>query len=130
MPVYTAAHNAKIEAVVFSKVESKDAIVFADTLAKSNQAQRQWNPLTLLGAGMFHLAFGALLTGGAVTRGFAKKSEIEGYYRYGQQTNYEDSDDNRPGSYNGGYRPDYTPARQPMRPRSTATDGPMKKTDG
>ena len=32
---------------------------------------------------MFHLAFGALLTGGAVTRGFAKKSEIESYYRYG-----------------------------------------------
>lgn len=83
MPIYVTAHNSRIESVVFQKLEGKDTVTFADTLVKSNQAQRQWNPLTLMGAGMFHLAFGALLTGGAVTRGFAKKSEIESYYRYG-----------------------------------------------
>jgi hypothetical protein len=83
MPIYVTAHNSRIENVIVTQLQSKDAITFADTLIKSNQAQRQWNPLTLLGAGMFHLSFGALLTGGAITRGFAKKSEIEGYYRYG-----------------------------------------------
>lgn len=85
MPIYVTAHNSKIENVVFQKLEGKDTVTFADTLVKSNQAQRQWNPLTLMGAGMFHLAFGALLTGGAVTRGFAKKSEIESFYRYGNR---------------------------------------------
>lgn len=89
MPVYVTAHNSRIENAVLKTLESKDAAAFADGLIKANQAQRQWNPLTLLGAGMFHLAFGALLTGGAITRGFAKKSEIEGYYRYGYGS-YED----------------------------------------
>lgn len=82
MPVYVTGHNSRIENAVLRTLDGKDAATFADGLIKANQAQRQWNPLTLLGGGMFHLAFGALLTGGAVTRGFAKKSEIEGYYRY------------------------------------------------
>lgn len=82
MPVYVTGHNSRIENAVLRTLEGKDAATFADGLIKANQAQRQWNPLTLLGAGMFHLAFGALLTGGAITRGFAKKSEIEGYYKY------------------------------------------------
>lgn len=81
MPIYVTAHNSRIENEIFRELNGKEAIPFADTLIKANQAQRQWNPLTLLGAGMFHLSFGALLTGGAITRGFAKKSEIEGYYR-------------------------------------------------
>lgn len=81
MPVYTAAHNSRIENAVVSVLDSKDVVTFTDTIVKANQASRQWNPLTLLGGGMFHLAFGSLLTGGAVTRGFAKKSEVEGYYK-------------------------------------------------
>lgn len=82
MPIYVTAHNSRIENAVLRSLDSKDAATFADGLIRANQAQRQWNPLTLLGAGMFHLAFGALLTGGAVTRGMAKRSEVEGYYRY------------------------------------------------
>ena len=82
MPVYVTSHNIRIENAVFAKLDGKDAAEFADGLMKANQAQRQWNPLTLIGGGLFHVAFGALLTGGAVTRGFAKKSEIENY-RYG-----------------------------------------------
>jgi len=35
--------------------------------------KRTWNPLTLLGSGFFHLSFGALLTGSAITRGLEKK---------------------------------------------------------
>jgi hypothetical protein len=81
MPVYTAAHNSKVENAMLKVIEAKDAVTFTDTIVKSNQASRQWNPLTLLGGGMFHLAFGSLLTGGAVTRGFAKKEEVKGYYQ-------------------------------------------------
>lgn len=112
MPVYVTAHNSRIENAVFKTLDAKDAASFADTLAKANQAQRQWNPLTLIGAGMFHLSFGALLTGGAVTRGFAKKSEIEGYYRYSNRYNNTDyydeyEEDNR---Y---YRDSPPPRRRP-----------------
>lgn len=83
MPVYVAAHNSRVETIIFQKIDKEAITTISESLIKGNQALKQWNPLTLMGAGMFHLAFGALLTGGAVTRGFAKKSEIEGYYRYG-----------------------------------------------
>lgn len=36
--------------------------------------RQSWEPATLGGGGMFHLAFGALLTGAAVTRGLEKKA--------------------------------------------------------
>lgn len=128
MPVYVTAHNSRIENAVFRSLESKDAITFADTIAKTNQAARQWNPLTLLGAGMFHLAFGALLTGGAVTRGFAKKSEIEGYYRYGNSSSYED-DYQEPRRYERPYRqsrPNYYESDR-YRDNRTGSDGPSPK---
>jgi len=80
MPILTAIHNSHIETLVISKLDEKDTSTYADDITKANQANRQWNPLTLLGGGMFHLAFGAILSGGAVTRGLAKKSEVEGYY--------------------------------------------------
>lgn len=131
MPVYVAAHNSRVETMVFKTLEAKDAAEFADTLAKTNQAQRQWNPLTLMGAGMFHLAFGALLTGGAVTRGFAKKSEIEGYYRYGERPGYDDEYED---PYNQGYRQSpyggsYN-RRNNYAPRTTGSAGPQPKTTG
>ena len=134
MPVYVTAHNSRIENAVFARLEDdKSAAAFADGLVKTNQAARQWNPLTLLGGGMFHLAFGALLTGGAVTRGIAKKSEVEGYYRSGAGGYGYDEDPNAGmygqsrssyGGYGGGgYR--NQPRQQPV---STATDKPMPKT--
>lgn len=134
MPVYTAAHNSRIENAVFARLEDdKTAATFADGLIKSNQAARQWNPLTLLGGGMFHLAFGALLTGGAVTRGIAKKSEVEGYYRNMAGSYYDDGSDQQGyGGYGGYNRPNYgggsgyRPQRQPI--QSTATTTPMPKT--
>jgi len=117
MPVYVAAHNSRIEARVFESLEGKDISTFATSIAQTAQATKQWNPLTLMGAGMFHLAFGALLTGGAVTRGMTKRSEVEGYYKYGS-AGYEQDEGygygrdessyggnapykpNRPGAYN------------------------------
>ena len=95
MPVYVTTHNSRIENAVFARLENKDAAEFADSLVKANQAQRQWNPLTLIGGGLFHVAFGALLTGGAVTRGFAKRSEIENY-RYGGYYDHGDDTERTP----------------------------------
>lgn len=136
MPVYVTAHNSRIENAVFARLEDdKSAAAFADGLVKSNQASRQWNPLTLLGGGMFHLAFGALLTGGAVTRGIAKKSEVEGYYRNMGGGYYDDGSQGYSGyggyqGYGGGNSnyggPGYRPPRQP--PQSNATNTPMPKT--
>ena len=36
------------------------------------QDRPQWEPLTLMGGGFFHIAFGAIITGAAVTRGMEK----------------------------------------------------------
>lgn len=139
MPIYVTAHNSRIENAVFKNLEGKDLVAFADMISKNNQALRQWNPLTLMGAGMFHLAFGALLTGGAITRGLGRKSEIEGYYRYGpggegyggnseynnvgrfQRGSYGNYNHDRYGS--GSYRP---PARYSN--RSGSDDGPVERT--
>lgn len=127
MPVYVTAHNSRIENAVFNTLEGKDALAFADAMIKANQASRQWNPITLLGAGMFHLSFGALLTGGAVTRGFAKKSEVEGYWRYGIDTPYTP-----PANDAGARSVSNSHIRRYNTPQSyqESTDsGPMKRTD-
>lgn len=125
MPIYVTAHNSRIENIVVKQLQGKDAVTFADMIIKSNQAQRQWNPLTLLGAGMFHLSFGALLTGGAVTRGFAKKTEIEAYYRYGVGKESEMNFDNNH-QYNN-YQP-YKKQQQYRQYEDYNNYGPMPKT--
>ena len=136
MPVYVAAHNSRIEARVFESLAGKDVATFATTLAQTAQATKQWNPLTLLGAGMFHLAFGALLTGGAVTRGMTKRSEVEGYYKYGS-AGYEEDEYGRSGGYgeNAPYRPNrpgaynrYRNTREGEPDNKGEPDGPMPKT--
>lgn len=126
MPVYVTAHNSRIENAVFKTLEAKDAAEFADGLVRANQAARQWNPLTLLGAGMFHLSFGALLTGGAVTRGMAKRSEVEGFYRYNQNYgNYSDERDNY--DYNTGIDSPMPRRRNQRYQAGASQDGPMPK---
>lgn len=39
--------------------------------------RREWKPLSLGGSGMLHLAFGAILTGAAVTRGLEKRAHAD-----------------------------------------------------
>lgn len=132
MPIYVAAHNSRIEQRVFAELEGKDVATFATTISQTAQATRQWNPLTLLGAGMFHMAFGALLTGGAVTRGLAKKSEMEGYYKYGS-AGYEDFDEphaRRPYRENSyGRGPQYENRYRNGREVEDTGSGPMPKTN-
>lgn len=129
MPVYVTAHNSRIENAVLKTLDSKDAAEFADGLVKANQAARQWNPLTLMGAGMFHLAFGALLTGGAVTRGMAKRSEVESYYKYSGYPSYQDeySDYEQDPRYNNYRQNSRPPQRYRPQPVSAATQTPMAK---
>jgi len=140
MPVYVAAHNSRIEARVFEELNGKDVATFATAVAQTAQATRQWNPLTLMGAGMFHLAFGALLTGGAVTRGLARRSEVEGYYKYGAAGYDQNSDEGE--EYSGGrygssdryggnrpYKPNTPGTYNGNRNQREGSDGPSPKTD-
>jgi len=39
--------------------------------------RKSWEPLTLQGGGLFHVSFGVLLTGAAITRGMEKKTLAE-----------------------------------------------------
>lgn len=57
------------------KLQSTDAQIAL--INKTNIEEKSWQPLTLMGGGMFHVAFGALLTGAAVTRGLEKKALVE-----------------------------------------------------
>ncbi len=41
------------------------------------QAQRNWQPITILGGGLFHVAMGAILAGSAITRGMEKRQRIQ-----------------------------------------------------
>ena len=52
------------------KLESPQAQVAL--INKIDLTVQEWQPLTLGGGGMFHLAFGAILTGAAVTRGMTQ----------------------------------------------------------
>lgn len=74
MPIIIESSNSAIS----NQQAVELALKFQDSTAQVQSLQsftvkRSWNPLTLMGGGMFHLAFGALLTGAAVTRGMEKK---------------------------------------------------------
>ena len=43
------------------------------------QAQRNWQPITILGGGLFHVAMGAILAGSAITRGMEKRQRIQSF---------------------------------------------------
>jgi len=58
------------------------ALKFTDTAVQIKALEaftekRSWIPLTLGGGGFFHIAFGALLTGAAVTRGLSNRESIQ-----------------------------------------------------
>lgn len=83
MPSIIESGNRMSNFEVFAAVqqlESSEAQVAA--LNRLDLAARTWNPMTLLGGGLFHLAFGAVLTGAAVTRGFEKKAAIENEHHF------------------------------------------------
>lgn len=86
MPITIEVHaTSRINSVLDKANEeynhSKDSAAYIDTIKNAKLFDGQWNPLTLQGAGLFHLAFGALLAGGSVTRGFVKKAKVEGEFQ-------------------------------------------------
>lgn len=75
---------------------------------QGGQVTSQWNPLTLQGAGLFHIAMGAVLGIAAWSRGQEKMNGVNG-----QQVAYYQPQSNYPyqngGMQNAAYRPQSTP---------------------
>lgn len=56
----------------------------------SGSITNQWQPLTLVGSGLFHMAFGAILGVSAFTRGQEKIARVNtGYDSYDEMKNNE-----------------------------------------
>ena len=66
------SHESNNEKAVELALKFKDPSAQIQAL-KTFTTDRTWTPLTLMGGGLFHVAFGALLTGAAVTRGMERK---------------------------------------------------------
>jgi hypothetical protein len=56
--------------------------------SESSQVAVSWDPLTLKGAGLFHLAFGAILGVSAFTRGQEKVNRM--HYENSSSSRYEE----------------------------------------
>jgi hypothetical protein len=71
-----------------------------------------WDPLTLKGAGLFHLAFGAILGVSAFTRGQEKIHRIDNSGRqYTRETHYDRYEDEYPEERLPEDRPRFSPPR-------------------
>ena len=65
-------------------------LVQFDETQTVNDAFRQWNPLTLQGAGLFHMAMGAVLGIAAWSRGKEKIAGVESEYTPDPSTKEEE----------------------------------------
>lgn len=75
MPMtYSSRHSPEKVVELALKFDNPTAQVSALSAMQKNQ---EWKPLTTQGNGIFHLAFGALLTGAAIGRSQEKKAKIE-----------------------------------------------------
>lgn len=77
-PIYVEAMNYKkgINYEAFREIAKfEDALVQSELVKKLNVGDRRWEPLTLAGGGLFHIAFGSILTGAAITRGLQKRDQ-------------------------------------------------------
>ena len=79
--------------------------------AQGGQITSQWNPLTLQGAGLFHIAMGAVLGVAAWSRGQEKLAGVAGGY---QQMGYQ------PIGYNNRQDPYFCDPYQDMRFQSSS----------
>lgn len=79
MPIYVETTNkVTIDYVLLDKINQLEQPNTQIEIArKMDVAKRVWKPLTLEGGGLFHIAFGSILTGAAITRGLEKKSAVE-----------------------------------------------------
>lgn len=74
MPALTHINHVDTKAVIVELLEDRiDRDFVLDIIDRVDG--NQWDPLTLIGGGLFHISFGAILTGVAVTRG-QERTEI------------------------------------------------------
>lgn len=66
MPTVVYQNQQHIEDVLIEIVEADDKKFALDIIDRLNL--EPWSPVTLIGGGIFHISFGAILTGVAVTR--------------------------------------------------------------
>jgi len=68
MPAIIQASNADTKEFIIELIkEQTDKEFVLDVTDRASDAH--WQPVTLIGGGLFHLSFGAILTGAAVSRG-------------------------------------------------------------
>jgi len=74
MPVIIQADNQHTKNVIVKLIDAEDYDVALKLTDKVNADA--WEPVTLYGGGLFHISFGAILTGAAVTRGFERREIV------------------------------------------------------
>lgn len=77
MPVYVENTNKiTIDYALLDRINKlEQAQTQTEIARKMDVAKRTWKPLTLEGGGLFHVAFGSILTGAAITRGLEKTAQ-------------------------------------------------------
>lgn len=83
MPSVIERNNQVFNIEAFEAIyQFEDPSVQIAALNRTDLGGRTWSPITLLGGGLFHIAFGAILTGAAVTRGMEKKAAIQNEHNF------------------------------------------------
>jgi hypothetical protein len=75
MPIIFEAARSPAQEIVTLALQFDDPAAQIQALS-TLRAERAWSPLTLIGNGMFHLAFGAIIAGAAITRGYEKRERV------------------------------------------------------
>ncbi len=76
-PIWLEQSNQSVNVVAFAEIRKfEDKDVQMRALDNVELGNRTWTPLTLLGGGLFHLAFGGILGISAFTRGREKVAAI------------------------------------------------------
>lgn len=77
MPIFMQVQNQGVNSAAFAEVRLiEDPAVQMKALDKLDLGRNVWQPLTLEGGALFHLAFGAILGVAAWTRGGEKTAAI------------------------------------------------------
>ena len=78
MPIYMQILNQGVNHAAFAEVQALESeAVQLKALDKLDLGRNVWQPLTLEGGALFHLAFGAILGVAAWTRGTEKTTAIQ-----------------------------------------------------
>lgn len=76
-PVFIEMRNSRVNVEAFAQIQLiEDREVQLAALEKLDLGRSTWQPLTLLGGGLFHLSFGAILGIAAFTRGQEKQTAL------------------------------------------------------